>query len=174
MRYIVLLRGINVGGNHKVVMKELREYVEALNFVNVSTYLNSGNLLFDSEESAQDVKKKITEMFSSTYDFDIPILIKTQQQIKAIEYAIPKNWYNDEVHKTDVAYLFSEADLPEIIDELPIKKEFVDIRYVQGALFYRVARADYNKSQLNKIIGHKLYKLMTIRNINTARKLAKI
>ncbi|MDC7248094.1 MAG: DUF1697 domain-containing protein [Sphaerochaetaceae bacterium] len=174
MRYIVLLRGINVGGNHKVVMKELREYVEALNFVNVSTYLNSGNLLFDSEESAQDVKKKITEMFSSTYDFDIPILIKTQQQIKAIEYAIPENWYNDEVHKTDVAYLFSEADLPEIIDELPIKKEFVDIRYVQGALFYRVARADYNKSQLNKIIGHKLYKLMTIRNINTARKLAKI
>ena len=172
MRYIVLLRGINVGGNHKVVMKELREHVEALNFVNVSTYLNSGNLLFDSEESVQDVKKKIAEMFTSAYDFDIPVLIKTQQQMKAIENAIPETWYNDEIHKTDVAYLFSEADSPKVIDELPIKKEFVDVRYVKGALFYRVARADYNKSQLNKIIGHRLYKLMTIRNINTARKLA--
>jgi len=172
MRYIVLLRGINVGGNHKVVMKELREHVEALNFVNVSTYLNSGNLLFDCEESIKVVEEKITELFSSTYDFDIPLLIKTQQQMKAIEEAIPENWYNDETHKTDVAYLFSEADSQKVIDELPIKKEFVDIRYVQGALFWHVARADYTKSQLNKIIGHSLYKLMTIRNINTARKLA--
>ena len=62
----------------------------------------------------------------------------------------------------------------KIIDELPIKKEFLDIRYVKGAIFWNVKRDDYNKSQLNKIINHKSYKLMTIRNVNTARYLAGI
>lgn len=51
MRYIALLRGINVGGNNKVSMGELKQAFESLGFTNVSTYINSGNVIFDSRET---------------------------------------------------------------------------------------------------------------------------
>ena len=74
--------------------------------------------------------------------------------------------------KTDVAYLFEEVDEESIIDELPIDRDFVDIRYLKGAVIWNVNRENLKKGLLNKIAGHKLYKLMTVRNVNTARKLA--
>jgi uncharacterized protein (DUF1697 family) len=65
-----------------------------------------------------------------------------------------------------------DLDTEDIINELPIRKEFLDVRYTPGALIGHVNREHYNKSQLNKIIGHMLYQSMTIRNIKTARYLA--
>jgi uncharacterized protein (DUF1697 family) len=172
MRYIVLLRGVNVGGNHKVAMKELREKVVHLGYSNVSTYLNSGNLLFESQESPKEICDKIESLFKESYDFDLPFLLKSEDEMKLIEKAIPTDWNNDTLYKTDVAYLFAQVDSQEIIERLPIKREYVDIHYVKGALFWRVERENYSKSHLNKIPSCKLYKLMTVRNINTARILA--
>jgi len=174
MKYIALLRGINVGGNHKVEMKKLKVLFELLNYTNIYTYINSGNIIFETTDKKNDVLEKIEKCLKKEFAFEIPIIIKTEKEIKKIAQTIPENWQNDTTQKTDVAYLFPEADNKKIIDELPIKKEFLDIRYVKGAIFWNVKRSDYNKSQLNKIINHKSYKLMTIRNVNTARYLASI
>jgi uncharacterized protein (DUF1697 family) len=103
--------------------------------------------------------------------FEVPVLVKTKQEMKQIAKSIPKNWVNDETQKTDVAYLFPEIDDKTILDSLPIKKEYLEILYTKGALIWNVKRKNYNKSQLNKLIGHKTYKQMTVRNVNTARKL---
>ena len=90
-----------------------------------------------------------------------------------IAKSIPCDWQNNDAQKTDVAYLFDSIDNENIINELPIKKEYIQLIYVKGALIWNVRREDYNKSHLNKIISHKAYKDMTIRNVNTARYLAK-
>jgi uncharacterized protein (DUF1697 family) len=71
-----------------------------------------------------------------------------------------------------VAYLFNGIDSAEIVDILPIKKEFINIQYVKGAIIRNVDRKNLNKSQLAKIISHKIYQSMTVRNVNTARYLA--
>ena len=90
-----------------------------------------------------------------------------------IANTIPDDWQNNNDQKTDVAYLFESIDNENIIDELPIKKEYIQLIYVKGALIWNVRREDYNKSYLNKIISHKVYKDMTVRNVNTARYLAR-
>jgi uncharacterized protein (DUF1697 family) len=174
MRYIALLRGINVGGNRKVEMKQLKALYEGLGYAKVSTYINSGNILFTSLKRAEVILKEITIAQEKKFGFEIPTLVKTQKEMKKIAVAIPKNWQNNDQQKTDVAYLFKEIDTKEIIDDLPVKKEFLTIKYVKGALIWNVRRVNYNKSHLNKIISHKLYKLMTLRNVNTARLLANI
>lgn len=174
MIFIVLLRGVNVGGNRKVQMKVLKEMIESLGYSNVSTYLNSGNLIFESQEERQDVQKTVETALAKAYEFDIPILVKTAAEMKKIAEAIPEDWQNDESSKADVAYLFPEIDTVKILDELPVKREYIDIRYVKGALYWRIDRKNYNKSQLNKLVGHRYYQLMTIRNVNTARRLAEI
>lgn len=174
MKYIVLLRGINAGRERRVDMKKLKAIFESLGYVNVSTYINSGNIIFESKDNQKGVLKKIEAGFKKEFAFEIPFLVKTEKEMKKISDAIPKEWKNDTAQRSDVAYLFPEIDLKKTIDDLPIKKEFMDIRYVKGAIFWNIDRKNYNKSHLNKIIGHKLYQFMTVRNVNTARYLAKL
>jgi uncharacterized protein (DUF1697 family) len=172
-KYIALFRGINVGGNKKVEMKRLKQVFESLGYTNISTYLNSGNVLFESQKKKSIIYKKIDEYLKKEFRFDIPTLIKTKQEMEIIAETIPKEWQNDSTQKTDVGYLFDEIDSEKIIEELPIKKEYIDIRYIKGAIFWNVARKNYHKSRINKIISHRLYQQMTIRNVNTARFLAR-
>ncbi|EOQ95702.1 PF08002 family protein [Leptospira wolbachii serovar Codice str. CDC] len=172
MKYIALFRGINVGGNRKVEMKKLKILFESLGFSNVSTYINSGNVIFESANDPKTVLLKITAGLEKNFDFEIPTLVKTEKEMKKIADAIPKDWQNDPTQRTDVAYLFPDIDSKKTIEELPFKKDFVDVRYFKGAIFWNIKKEDVNKSQLAKIISHKLYKSMTIRNVNTARFLA--
>lgn len=174
MQYIALLRGINVGGNRKVEMKQLKALYESLGYTKVSTYINSGNVFFTSLKKYEVLLKEITLAQKKKFGFDIPTLVKTQKEMQKITASIPKDWQNNDEQKTDVAYLFKEIDTKKIIDELPIKKEFLTIKYVKGALIWNIKRVNYNKSNLNKLVSHKLYKLMTLRNINTARFLTNI
>ena len=172
MTYIALLRGVNVGIARRVEMKKIKALFESLGFGNVSTYLNSGNVLFESDSDCSTLRADIEAKFWHEFGFEIPTLVKTQQEMRDIASVIPSDWQNDDTHKTDIAYLFDQIDRDGIIDELPIKRQFLDIRYTKGALFWNVDRANYGKSQLVKLVSHKYYQLMTVRNINTGRYLA--
>lgn len=170
MRYIALLRGINVGGNRKVGMKELRAAFEKMGYSDVSTYINSGNVIFESKTRVE--KDVLEKALKKTFGFDIPTLVKSERDIQKIGRAIPPQWQNDTQQKTDVAYLFDAIDSKTTVDEMPMNRDYVDIRYTKGALIWNVSRKNYGKSRLNKLIGSKLYQSMTIRNVNTARFLA--
>jgi uncharacterized protein (DUF1697 family) len=172
MKYIALLRGINVGGNRRVEMKRLKSLFESLGYSNTLTYLNSGNIIFESNKKQAIVDKEIETYLKDTFGFDIPTLVKSELEMKNIAEAIPKDWQNDSKQKTDVAYLFKKIDTKETMNVLPIKKEYLDIFYTKGAIIWHVDRNNYNKSHLNKLISHKSYQLMTVRNVNTARFLA--
>jgi uncharacterized protein (DUF1697 family) len=172
MKYIALFRGINVGGNRKVEMKKLKALFETIGYTNVSTYLNSGNALFESDRKKDTIQKEIELHLEKEFGFKIQTLVKSEKEMKQIADAIPVEWENDTIQKTDVAYLFPEIDSKQTLDDLPVNKECIDIRYVKGALFWNVSRDNYNKSKIDKIIGLKIYRLMTVRNINTARFLA--
>jgi uncharacterized protein (DUF1697 family) len=171
LKYIALLRGINVGKTKRIEMKSLKELFEKMGFANVSTYINSGNIIFESQKPMKTIKYDIELNLINEMGYDIQTLIITNKELLKIVEKIPLAWVNDKNQRTDVAFLFSEVDSIKIIEELPIQKEYVDIRYTKGALYWNVHRDNYNKSHLNKLITHKLYQYMTIRNINTARHL---
>ena len=172
MDYIALLRGINVGNSVKINMKELKTLFEQCGFSNVSTYINSGNVLFKSNDKKNSITENIQKALHITTGNEVKVLVKTKSEIVKIANSIPDDWQNNDDQKTDVAYLFESIDTENIINELPIKKEYIQLLYVEGALIWNVRREDYNKSHLNKIISHKVYKDMTIRTVNTARYLA--
>ncbi len=169
MQYVALLRGVNVGTSKRIDMKTLKKLFENIGYTEVLTYINSGNILFCADETYDKVEEAIQEILFKNLGEGIKVLLKTKEQMREIAKTIPEEWKNDEEQKTDVAYLFKNINRKEIADELPIKKEYIRILYLDGALIWNVKRKDYNKSQLNKIIGHKIYKEMTVRNVNTAR-----
>ena len=172
MKFIALLRGINAGRNRRVEMKKLKMVFEMLGCANVLTYINSGNVFFESIMAQTAIQHKIEKALKNEFGFEIPTLVKTEKEMQQIAKAIPATWQNDTEQRTDVAYLFREMDSKKIINQLPVNKEFIDVRYVKGAVFWNVNRKNYNKSHLNKLIGHEIYQFMTVRNINTARFLA--
>jgi uncharacterized protein (DUF1697 family) len=174
MRFAALLRGVNVGTSVKVPMVELKSMMEDLGYKKIVTYLNSGNVIFDSESEQDKIQEDIEIKFSKFALQKIPVLVKSSLELMNISNFIPAGWTNDDMQKSDVAYLFKEADNENILESLPIRIDYIDVRYVSGALLWNVSRNNYNRSHINKIVGHKMYGLMTIRNVNTARQLAKL
>lgn len=172
MKYIALLRGINAGKLRRVDMKKLKALFEALEFKNVSTYLNSGNVVFESERRRKETGERIRTGLNRELGFDIPTLVKTEKEVKRIAEAIPEGWRNDAAQRSDVAFLFPEIDRGETLGELPVNRKYLDIRYTKGAIYWNLDRKDNNKSRLNRIVGHPLYQLMTLRNVSTTRYLA--
>ena len=176
MKYVALLRGVNVGGNHRVPKQDFRQVLESLGLRDVVIYLNSGNAVFTSESDvdAQDVQTALETHF----DFAIPTLILPAEKVQAIAAAIPPEWTNDAPkpdksgQKSDVLYLFDDINTPEIIETIGYKPAIETMMYVDGAVIANITRANQTKGSLQRLVGTKLYSQITIRNVNTARKLA--
>lgn len=173
MKYVVLLRGVNVGGNHRLPKVEFQEVLESLGFEDVVIYINSGNAVFSSgsEPKVSEVQTALERHFG----FDIPTLILSGEKIKAIAAAIPEDWTNDAPRpdksgqKSDVLYLFDEANVPDILEKLGHRPEVETMIYVDGAVLANISRLNQSKYSLLKLMGTPLYKQMTIRNVTTAK-----
>ena len=77
MIYVALLRGINVGGNNKIVMSELREVIEALGFGDVSTHINTGNIIFSCNSLEQQViSQQIESAIETKFGFEINAIVR--------------------------------------------------------------------------------------------------
>lgn len=174
MKYVTLLRGINVGKSVQVPMKRLKLSLEEIGLTNVVTYLNSGNVLFDSNMGRNELIKLIEAKLENEFGQNIPTLIKTCEEMIKIKNSIPEEWKNDGTQQTYVAYLFQDIARPGLIDELPIKRQFMEIKYAHAAIIWNIKRENYNKSQITKIVNHPAYNRMTTRNVNTARRLAEM
>lgn len=140
MRYVSLLRGINVGKSVQVRMRNLKEQLESMGLLNVKTYLNSGNVIFDTDIGHMKLKEMIADMLEREYGQKISVLIKTSMEIINIRGCIPDDWMNDATQQTYVAYLFDDIADQKLLDELPIKKQYMEIIFAYGALIWNLKR----------------------------------
>ena len=173
MLYVALLRGINVGGKNKVDMKQLKAVLEDAGMTDVKTYINSGNVIFSSKvRSKASLVKQIDDGIAKRFGIGVPVVLRDLKEMKALVKAIPSKWTTDQTMRCDVMFLWKEFDRPSVLKELRPDPKLEDLRYTRGALIWRIDRKDVNKSKLWRgIFGTPLYKQMTIRNCNTARKL---
>jgi uncharacterized protein (DUF1697 family) len=174
MVYVALLRGVNVGGKAMVSMGTLKEQFEGLGFGQVKTYINSGNIIFTTPETDRTTLTQQIEKAIRTPELDIKVLLKNLAEIKGLLAAIPDDWENNSETKCDVLFLWPESDNAEMLEQIPNNDEVETVRYEPGAILHNVTRANATKSRMTRIIGTPLYKNITIRNINTVRKLLTI
>lgn len=171
-KYVALLRGINVGGNNKIDMKTLKEAFEKSGFENVLTYINSGNVIFETKEkSAEKIVNSIEELIESTFGFHIQVVVRTKENIEEICTTIPNTWTEDKQNRTYVMFLWDEVDNKKSIELLSLNPNVDSAKYIEGAIIWHLQKKDLAKSGMKDIMKNKLYKQMTIRNINTVRKL---
>lgn len=170
--FVALLRGINVGGNAIVSMASLRSCFERLKFTNVRTFINSGNVMFQSAaKSRAALEEQIEGGIKKACNMDIRVTVRSQKEIAAICRKIPAAWVTDKTTRTDVMFLWPAVDYPKIVTEIPSNPDVDRLLYVKGAAVWNVDRDDYKRSRVPKMIGSAFYKNMTARNANTTRKL---
>lgn len=178
MKYVVLLRGVNVGGHHRVPKAEFQAVLERLGFRDVVIYINSGNAVFTSDYEPKT--SEVQAVLEAHFGFVIPTLVLSGDKVKAIAAAIPVDWTNDAPkpdksgQKSDVIYLFNDINAPDIIEKLGYNPEVETMIYVDGAVLTNITRKNQMKGSLQKFIGTRLYSRVTIRNIATAKKLAEL
>lgn len=172
MVYIALLRGINVGGKNKIDMKLLKQTFEQAGMNDVVTYINTGNIIFSYKGTSKtELSRILEEAIQGDFGLQIKVVVRSIDDIRGIINAIPDTWKNDKDMKSDVMFLWDEIDDESVLMNLIIKPNIDTVIYVPGAILWSVDKKNVTKSGMLKIIGSKLYKQVTVRNVNTARKI---
>ena len=167
--YITLLRGINVGGKNKIPMADLRQTFERIGMVDVTTYINTGNVIYRTDFSAEEQERLIHDAIERDFGIDIRVLVKSKEEFRRIADSVPSDWTNDKATKSEVMFLWE--DKGNVLAELPIREGVDIVKYVPGAILWSLDRTKLGRSGLKKLISRKIYRQMTIRNVNTTRKL---
>ena len=176
VRYILLLRGINVGGKNKVAMSELKALLEGLNFQNVRSYINSGNLFFSSTDSHDTCICKIKNLLESHYEFSIPFALLTKEEYLKEKVNLPE-WWNEELVRRDVLFFSHHLDKSSVLEFLSQANFHNEIVHIGNhAVFWgKFDEAEYLKTTYHKqLLKQNFYKMITIRNGNTFEKIAQI
>jgi len=176
MRYIALLRGINVGGNNKVPMKDLKDSFEQAGFERVATYINSGNVLFDSGETdIETLIRRCEEFLEMRFGFPISLSIIDAGDLKtALDHA-PEWWDRDPESKHNAIFVIPPSTAEEISAEMgEIKPEYEKIFGCKNVIFWSAPLKTFSRTRFSKIVGTKTYQKVTIRNANTAKKLLEL
>ncbi|MBM1104745.1 DUF1697 domain-containing protein [Aurantibacter crassamenti] len=171
--YVVLLRGINVSGQKKIIMADLRKMLEQSNFQEVETYIQSGNIVLKSNEKDNvKVASKIKSAIAETFGFDIFVLAKKYDELKDIFDANPFTDPIDIENKKVYFALLENSPQSEIVAEFN-KIEFVNEQFsIKNNCVYLNYTNGAGKAKLtNNLIERKLKVAATSRNYRTMVKL---
>lgn len=172
MCYSALLRGINVSGQKRMKMEDLKNVFLSLGYTDVTTYIQSGNVLFYcEEENRQLMIEKIEGEIEKVFGFQVPVIIRTTDELKNILKSNPFLKLSVEAEKLYVSFL---AQLPseEAVEKLLAYKSESDQLLVQGQEVYICCENGYGNTKLsNSFLEKKLKIISTTRNLKTIHKM---
>jgi uncharacterized protein (DUF1697 family) len=170
--FVALLRGVNVGGNNMISMSALRKSFEKLGFAQVATYINSGNVLFKTKENdARKLETKIEKMLLKEYQLDSKVVVRTLPEMAKLVKSLPASWSEAGEWRYNVMFLRHSIDSEEILADLPVKSDIEQLVYRPGALLWSTKASEAARSNMVKLATRKIYRDMTVRNLNTTKKL---
>lgn len=174
MKYLALIRGINVGGNNLIPMASLREALGKTELKNVRTYIQSGNVFF---ESNQKDKRKLEALVSKTiednFSVGVSVVVFNQTEWEAIINNAPDWWGKDSAWKHNILVMIHPFEINDVVRAYgEIKPEIEQMRQGDGVLYQSLLFIRFGQTTGGKLASNPIYKLMTVRNFNTATKLA--
>lgn len=174
-QYVALLRGINVSGKNKIAMQELKLGFDELGFSHVITYLNSGNVSFESEINHKtELVRLIEDMIRIRFNLEIPVFIITLEEIEDILLNAPDWWGNDNKEIYDnLIFIIPPSTYDEIFAVIGEPNEaYEKNHHYENAVFWSFIRKDYPKTNWwSKTSSSKVKQKITIRTANTMRKI---
>ena len=174
--YVLLVRGINVGGKNKVVMAELRHELTELGLEKVETYINSGNIFFTSTVPKARLVERLEIFFGTRYPFIQSFSLLSQEDYEAEVENLPA-WWNEDLARKDVLFYTELLDVEQVIEtvkSLELKDEVVHFGKL-GIFWGKFSEESYSKTAYHKyLLKMPFYRNITIRNAKTFDKIGQM
>lgn len=178
MQYIALLRGINISGKNKISMNDLKKELEENEYKNVSTYLNSGNIIFQSNiKSNQRIMQDICSIIKNKFNLEIPVFIMTSSELEDVLNNNPSWWgtNNKEIYD-NLIFIIPPTKCEEVYNTVGEPSKDIDkIGEYNNVIFWSFDLKNYRKSNYwVKTASTDIKDKITIRTANTMRKILEI
>lgn len=174
-RYIAFLRGINISGKHKISMAELKTEFKNLGFEAVNTHLNSGNVVFSSDEpDIYSLTIQIETMIKNKFNLDIPVFVIQKNDLEDILQHAPDWWGNEDKEIYDnLIFIMPPATFSDVFNEIGAPREGLEqIQNYEQAIFWSFRLKDHRKTNWwSKTASACISSKLTIRTANTVRKI---
>lgn len=174
MRYIALLRGVNVGGKNKLPMGELRRALGQNGFAGVETYINSGNILFTDDDEADQaaLAGRIQGLIEAEFGVRTPVALLSAPELARAMAGAPAWWNNDAEAKHNAIFVIPPLTAEEAFRLVgDIKPEYEKVGHQGKVIFWSAPLKTFSRTRWSKVVGTAAYAGITIRNANTALKL---
>lgn len=177
MKYIVLLRGINISGKNKIAMSELIKIFESNNYSNVITYLNSGNVIINSDNSKEYIVDDIRTLIKKNFNLEIPVYVIDYLELKDILEHNP-NWWgtnNKEIYD-NIIFVMPPISSKAVFDSVGEPSKDIDrVKEYNNIIFWSFDLNNYKKSNWWKRTATESVKdQITIRTANTMKKILEL
>lgn len=172
-KYVALLRGINVGGKNLIKMVDLKSCFEDMGYKNVVTYIQSGNVIFSTDDTDKiSITSKIEQTLSEKFKYTSLVVLVGYEHLKAVVNKAPKDFgTNPDEYRYDVLFLKEPFTTEEALESIRTREGVDRVWDGEGVLYFSRLISKAGSSYLNELVGSAVYKKMTIRNWNTTTKL---
>jgi uncharacterized protein (DUF1697 family) len=176
IKYVTLLRGINVGGNNIIKMVDLKLAFEKMGFVDVATFIQSGNVIFSAKEkNIKSLSEKIEKALSKKFNYKSKVVVISEKQLKQVVTKAPKGFgMKPDKYRYDVIFIRAPLTAKDAIGKMPVNKIVDQAINGKHVIYFSRLVAKITSSRINRVVGMPIYQNMTIRNWNTATKLLKL
>ena len=148
MKYIILLRGINISGKNKISMNELKQELENLGYSNVITHLNSGNIIITTNKKEEEIISAVREMIINKFSLDIPVFVIKSQELEELVENKP-SWWNTESKEIydNIIFILKPHTFKEISEALgKPNNENEQIKEYKNNIFWSYKLSEYRKT----------------------------
>jgi uncharacterized protein (DUF1697 family) len=170
--YVALLRGVNVGGKAMIKMAELAEVLTAAELCDVKTYIQSGNVIFRSELSSDQLAREVSQTIEARFQLPVEVAVYSLPEWKKIIAAAPTWWGKDPAWKHNLLVLLKPYRMSDVVQSIGILKPGIEaMQPGNGVIYQSMSRDVFGKTTTGKLASSPIYKRITIRNYNTSTKL---
>jgi uncharacterized protein (DUF1697 family) len=172
-RYVALLRGINVGGKNLIRMPALKAAFEGAGFEDVSTYIQSGNVLFASRSrSPRQLAERVESMLAEAFDYVPTVVVRSERQLREIVAKAPRGFGAEpDAYRYDVIFLKEPLTAAKALAQVRTNPDVDTSAAGPGVLYFSRLTARASASRLNTIVTSPIYPSITIRNWATTTRL---
>ncbi len=167
-RYVALLRGINVGGRNMVAMADLREAFEADGYEAVSTYIQSGNVLFESDAPRRSLEEDIEAVLERRFGVPLVVVVRPHAQLRNVVDRAPDGFGSEpDTYHSDVIFLKAPLSARQAMRVVELRQGVDQAWPGTGVLYFARLSERRAQSRMSRIVSTPEYQRMTIRSWKT-------
>jgi uncharacterized protein (DUF1697 family) len=156
-------------------MNDVREVFEGAGYAKVQTYIQSGNIFFETgEEETIELEKDLEKILTKAFNYQARVIVRAHAQMQEVIKHIPKSWENDHERKHNVLFLRDAIDTKDVLEGLTPKEGIEEVTYHPGVLYWAANTGDITQTSMIKLSRKSIYQEMTVRNLNTTKKIGEI